>query len=132
VNSRSVEIRFSCDSAAFDDDFEGALALALAKCGVKLMRQLKRKPGCVCTADEADDKVQDINGNTIGSVYLIEEDIPVEWSRAKIKEGLERLFNWLEDPDKDLMVICMNAIDNASDEALADCIPEDDTFVAEE
>jgi hypothetical protein len=65
-----VKIEFTCDSASFADEFEASLTVALQQARRKVLRQMVRPGTCVCTAPEADDKILDVNGNTIGTVVV--------------------------------------------------------------
>lgn len=67
-----VVITVNCDSAAFSrcDDPSVELSRILAGCVKKFRAQLEREPGCICDAPEADDKLLDLNGNTVGSIKV--------------------------------------------------------------
>lgn len=71
----TITITINTDSAAFDDNPIPEIQRILAVVPAKLHRIINRKPGCVCVAPEADDKIQDSNGNTVGSLRVIK---PVE------------------------------------------------------
>ncbi len=58
------------DNAAFEDD-PTELRKILGTCYEKVLNQLAREPGCVCTALEVDDKLLDSNGNTVGTIKLV-------------------------------------------------------------
>lgn len=74
-----VTITFETGTAAWvDEGFGWQLRHVLEQVEGKVMRQLTREPGCVCDAPEADDKVIDSNGNTIGSVKVEDEHGPRE------------------------------------------------------
>ena len=66
-----VIIEFDCGNAAFSDDFYAEMSRILAQAKGKVMHQLDRAPGCVCTAPEAGDKLLDSNGNTAGTVQVL-------------------------------------------------------------
>ena len=61
-----VTISFDMDSQAFESADE--VRRILLQAATKIERQRARAPGCICTAPEADDKLIDAHGNTVGSV----------------------------------------------------------------
>lgn len=65
-----IVISFDCDNASFEDDFFGAVKHALAQASRKIAAQHRRPKATVCTALEAEDKILDVNGNTIGKVSV--------------------------------------------------------------
>ena len=65
-----VTISFDTDNAAFEDDFDAELTRVLRHLPRKIRAQMGRAPGCLCVTPEADDKIIDSNGNTIGSVCV--------------------------------------------------------------
>jgi len=67
-----IEITIDTDNAAFEDD-PGELRRILDTVTAKVTSQLAREPGCVCDAPEIDDKLLDINGNTVGRVRVTED-----------------------------------------------------------
>jgi len=67
-----VLIEIDCRNSAFDH-LEDELARILSLCSAKIARQLERDPGCVCEAPEADDKLLDSNGNTVGTIRVERE-----------------------------------------------------------
>lgn len=77
-----IVIQFNTDGDAFigDDDWDADLVdtfynevgNVLEQAREKIMRQRHRAEGCVCDALEADDKLLDSNGNTVGTVRLEE------------------------------------------------------------
>ena len=71
-----VVITVNCDTAAFDRSGDPSVELSriLAGCVKKFRAQLAREPGCVCDAPEANDKLLDLNGNTVGSITVITRD----------------------------------------------------------
>lgn len=81
-----ITIWFDTDGAAFrsprsgDYDemaFSSAVTGVLTRVRGKIIGQLSREEGCICTAPEADDKIMDINGNTIGTLVItwkVEDD----------------------------------------------------------
>lgn len=62
------------DNAAFEDDFEGELKRILGRVSAKVMNQRARADGCICDAPEVDDKILDVNGNTVGRLRLVKEE----------------------------------------------------------
>jgi len=68
-----VKIEFSVDGASFEDDFHGEVMWTLRKAAEKLFRQRERQGGCICTSQEADDILMDVNGNRIGTVALVDD-----------------------------------------------------------
>lgn len=67
-----VLIEVECSNAAFDDYPENELRRILNTVPRKVIRQLSRQAGCVCQHPEADDKLLDANGNTVGTLKVIE------------------------------------------------------------
>lgn len=65
-----VTIELSLDNAAFDEDPTLELSRIMETVTGKVARQLQREDGCLCIAAEIDDKLLDINGNTVGFVKL--------------------------------------------------------------
>jgi hypothetical protein len=65
-----VVIEVECTGAAFDENPIGELKRILRTVPAKVVNQLTREAGCVCVAPEADDKLLDVNGNTVGSLRL--------------------------------------------------------------
>lgn len=68
-----VTIVLDCDGAAFEDEPIAELTRILGTVPAKLTRILARTPGCVCTAPEADDKLLDSYGRTVGSLTVSED-----------------------------------------------------------
>ena len=66
-----VVIVFNCDAAGLED-FDEDVYRILTQASRKLSNQVRREPGCVCTAPEEDDVLRDVNGNKIGRVRLID------------------------------------------------------------
>lgn len=64
-----VTICFTLDNAAFEDDFHGEFARMLDQAKKKFFRQLQRTEA-LCTHDESDDVLLDVNGNLIGDVDI--------------------------------------------------------------
>jgi len=65
-----VTIELSMDNAAFEENPTLELSRIMETVTGKVARQLQREDGCLCIADEIDDKLMDINGNTVGFVKL--------------------------------------------------------------
>jgi len=68
-----LTIEINMDNAAFDGPLCGELSRILSSVTRKVESQLERSPECICDAPEIDDKLLDINGNTVGSVRLQNE-----------------------------------------------------------
>lgn len=66
-----IVIAFYMDNASFVDDFHGELERVLNKVKTKVCVQVTRRPS-ICDVQEADDKILDSNGNTIGFIKLEE------------------------------------------------------------
>lgn len=64
-----VKIEFSTDNAAFEEASE--IHFVLAQIAKKVQAQAARSEDCICTAAEADDKLLDHNGNTVGSIVVV-------------------------------------------------------------
>lgn len=64
-------IEIELDNDAFANEPELEVGRILDTCGGKFFRQLSRVGGCLCDASEVDDKLLDVNGNTVGSIRLI-------------------------------------------------------------
>lgn len=71
-----IKIEFSTDNAAFEDS-PSEIHFVLAQIARKVQSQVARAEGCLCTAAEADDKLLDSNGNTVGSVEIDEVETPI-------------------------------------------------------
>lgn len=69
-----VKIEFSTNNAAFEYGFEEELGYILHQATQKLFEQRRRDPATVCDAPESADLLKDTNGNTVGTVQLVEED----------------------------------------------------------
>jgi hypothetical protein len=65
-----IRIEFEADNAAFVDNFPSEISLVFRQAETKILEQLGRVEGCVCTAPEAADKLLDTNGNTVGTVAV--------------------------------------------------------------
>lgn len=68
-----IVITINCENDAFEGDPLPEVQGILATVPAKFLRILQRKPGCVCTAPEADDKLLDRNGNTVGHIRVYED-----------------------------------------------------------
>lgn len=68
-----LNISLEIDNDAFENNLESELARILGTVPGKVMRQLGRDSTCACIHPEADDVLQDINGNTVGTVSLKED-----------------------------------------------------------
>lgn len=66
-----ILIEVDCDNAELHDNLYQELSRILKSVPCKIYNQLERDGRCICTALEADDKLLDINGNTVGIVRLI-------------------------------------------------------------
>lgn len=66
-----LTVKINMDNDAFCDASELGRILSLVES--KVQRQMGRSEATVCDAPEVDDKLLDINGNTVGSVKL--EDV---------------------------------------------------------
>ena len=66
-----IEVELEVIHAAMHDDFMGELARLLSTIPAKIANQLERDGRCICEALESDDKLLDINGNTVGFLRLI-------------------------------------------------------------
>lgn len=65
-----IIIEIDTSNAAFEDHGLGnELMFVFTRAKNKIIRQLERPPS-LCDAPEADDKVQDSYGNTVGSVRV--------------------------------------------------------------
>lgn len=64
----TIEIEMS--NAAFQENPTLELSRTMDTVAGKVSRQLQREDGCICVALEIDDKLKDINGNTVGFVKL--------------------------------------------------------------
>ncbi len=64
-----IKIAFNCDNAAFQDDLFSEISNVLDSCKEKIFQQLERT-SALCKHFEASDKVQDSNGNTIGTITV--------------------------------------------------------------
>lgn len=64
-----VTLEINMDNAAFEDNpFELRSLLLIA--ATKVENQMMRDENVICIAPEADDKILDSNGNTVGFVKL--------------------------------------------------------------
>jgi hypothetical protein len=61
-----IKIEISCDDAALHDNLHGELTRILSTIPDKVCAQLERDGRCICEALESNDKLLDINGNTVG------------------------------------------------------------------
>jgi hypothetical protein len=72
-----IRIEIDCGNAALqDDDGVDEVELHRILCTVppKVNKQLERDDECVCDAPEVADKLMDINGNTVGTLEVIDRD----------------------------------------------------------
>lgn len=53
------------------NNFPGELTRLLSTIPAKITKQLERNGRCICEALESDDKLLDINGNTVGHLRMI-------------------------------------------------------------
>ena len=67
-----IEVDMSND--AFVEDPLGELVRVLSTVVNKVRNQRDRDPRCICDAPEIDDVLKDVNGNTVGSIKLLEAD----------------------------------------------------------
>lgn len=65
-----IIIEINCENDAFSNDPIGELSRALRTVPSKITAICGREAGCLCDAPEADDKIQDANGNTVGSIQV--------------------------------------------------------------
>jgi len=65
-----IIIEIDCGNDSFFTDFDGELGLILKSVPGKVANICGRASGCLCDAPESDDKIQDSNGNTVGSVQV--------------------------------------------------------------
>ena len=65
-----ISIEIDCKDAALHDNLEEELRRILNTVTDKVLRQLDRDGRCICEALESDDKLLDVNGNTVGSLKL--------------------------------------------------------------
>ena len=70
---KKAVIVFNCGVAGLED-FDEDVYRILTQAARKLSNQVRREPGCVCTAPEEDDVLRDVNGNIIGRVALTREE----------------------------------------------------------
>jgi hypothetical protein len=68
-----IKIEINCDDAALHDNLEVELPRILTTALGKVYAQLERDGRCICEALESDDKLLDINGNTVGTVRVIRD-----------------------------------------------------------
>ena len=67
-----IQIEIDCGSAVVHDYFEEELLRILDTASTKLIEQLERDKCCVCELREADYKLIDINGSTVGSLKVVQ------------------------------------------------------------
>ena len=67
-----VVIEFEITGTAFEDDLGGQLYDFGAQITSKILAQMARDPSVVCDALEVDDKLIDLNGNTVGTIKVEE------------------------------------------------------------
>jgi hypothetical protein len=67
-----VQIEIDTSNDAFEEDPYGEFVRIMDTVSAKVHRILARAPGCICTAPEVDDKIMDLNGNTVGSITITE------------------------------------------------------------
>jgi hypothetical protein len=65
-----IKIEVDCKNAALHENLEVELRRILNTATDKVLRQLERDDRCICEALESDDKLLDINGNTVGFLKL--------------------------------------------------------------
>lgn len=65
-----IIIEINCGNDAFNDDPIGELSRILRTVPGKIANICGREAGCLCDAPETDDKLQDANGNTVGSIKV--------------------------------------------------------------
>jgi hypothetical protein len=68
-----VKIAFDCNNAEFDYQLFDEIDNVLAQAFRKIKEQASRKSGCICNHPESADILLDSNGNTIGTVELIND-----------------------------------------------------------
>lgn len=71
-----IEVEIDCENAAFDPDPLPEIHRLLVQLPWKV-RAILARPDAVCDAPEADDKLIDLNGNTVGS-FKVERDLDAD------------------------------------------------------
>lgn len=69
-----IIIEINCDDAALHDDITGELPRILLNATGKIYEQLERDGRCICEALESADKLLDRNGNTVGTVKIVDRE----------------------------------------------------------
>ena len=82
-----ILIEINCLHSALHDNLIGELTRILGTVPEKVAKQLERDGRCICEALEGADKLRDINGNTVGTVF-IERDLNL---RDKLRKCLTDL-----------------------------------------
>jgi len=82
-----ILIEIDCNDAALHDNLTDELARILNTIPQKIWNQLERDGRCICEALESDDKLLDINGNTVGRI-AIEHDLNL---RDRLRNFLHRM-----------------------------------------
>lgn len=87
-------IVFNCEVIGLED-FDEDIYRVLIQASKKLSNQVRREPGCVCTAPEEDDVLRDVNGRIIGRVALVE---PV--AESDHEEGWDEVLRSMPEDDR--------------------------------
>jgi hypothetical protein len=66
-----IRIEINCDDDELHSNFSNELPRILGTIPEKILSQLIRDGRCLCTALESSDKLLDINGNTVGTVKVL-------------------------------------------------------------
>ena len=73
-----LNVQIDMSGAAFDGDFSREFTRCLEQAAHKAIYQMTRVPATHCTHPEAEDKILDSNGNTVGYVQVSEPTPPVD------------------------------------------------------
>ena len=68
--STTTKIQFTIE----EEDTANTIDYVLAQLKRKIMEQMNREPGCLCTKPESADMIKDINGVTIGTIEVTKFD----------------------------------------------------------
>jgi hypothetical protein len=70
--STITKIQFTIEEE--EEDEEHAIDYVLAQLKRKIIEQMNRAPGCICTKPESADTIKNINGVTIGTIEVTKFD----------------------------------------------------------